>query len=391
MKTLPALLFVSLFATADAMAAPPPLPVVPLPAVPVIPAPQLNATAYILEDYDSGQILAQYNPDMHAAPASLTKLMTAFITLSELSQHRLSLTQMMPVSVTAWKTGGSRMFLSPNTQVSVHDLLLGMLVPSGNDAATTLAQDIGGTEAAFVQMMNEEAAQLGMKNTHYADATGLPEPDHYTTARDLATLARAIIGDFPQYYHLFGHKWFEYDNIRQPNFNHLLFMDPTVDGLKTGHTAEAGYCLVASAKRGGRRLISVVLGDPTDMGSMIDSENLLNYGFRAFDNVLAYRKGQAVAQLSVWKGTQSTVPAGLAEDVVLSLPKGEAHDLKASLTSRQPLVAPIAPGTRVGTLTLTLKGKALGSYPVVALKPVGLANFFGRTWDRMKLFVKAHG
>lgn len=352
------------------------------------PPPEISAKSYLLLDYDSNQVLISRNADERVEPASLTKLMTAYLTFSALQQKQLALTQTLPVSVHAWRAGGSRMFIQPNKPVAVDDLLKGLIVQSGNDAAIALAEGIAGSEDVFAQMMNREAQRLGMKNTHYADATGLPNPQHYSTAYDLSILTRAIIHDFPEYYSLFAIKEFRYDNISQDNRNRLLWSDPTVDGLKTGHTESAGYCLISSAKRGSRRLIAVVMGEPTDEGRTIDSQKLLNYGFQFYDTVRLYQKGQVVSQLPVWKGSERTVKAGFQQDLFISLPKGESSRLKANLESQQPLLAPVSVGQKVGMMKLTLDGKPLAQYPVVALESVGIGNILTRSWDALRLLFR---
>jgi D-alanyl-D-alanine carboxypeptidase (penicillin-binding protein 5/6) len=280
------------------------------------------------------------------------------------------------------------MFIQPNTPVAVDDLIRGMIVQSGNDACITLAEGIAGSEEEFVRRMNLEAQRLGMKNTHFMNATGLPHPQHYTTARDLSLLARAIIRDFPEYYPLYSLKEYKYNNITQANRNRLLWQDPTVDGMKTGHTESAGFCLIASAKRDTRRLLSVVLGTTSESMRASESQKLLNYGFQNFDTHHLYQKGQVVATLPVWKGGENILKAGVAQDFYISLPKGQYARLKASLVSKQPLLAPLAAGQQVGTIRLTLDDQPYAEYPLVALEGVARANFFKRVWDGIKLWFK---
>ena len=356
--------------------------------LPLAPPPQLAAKAWLLLDMQSGQSLVEHNADQRIEPASLTKLMSAYLTFSALRQERIKLTDTVPVSEKAWKAEGSRMFIEPNKPVIVAELLRGMIVQSGNDATMALAEAVGGSETGFVAMMNKEAQRLGMSNTHFVNATGLPDPQHYTTARDLARLAAAIVRDFPDYYALYSIKEYTYNGITQANRNRLLWTDPTVDGMKTGHTQGAGYCLIASSHRGTRRLLSVVLGTNSDAVRAMESQRLLNYGFQFFDSVRLYAKNQTVVNLKVWKGASNTIKAGFRRDIYLSLPRGQAKDIKASLTTRQPLLAPLVAGQQVGTVTLTLNNKPLAQYPLLALESVGVANMFGRAWDSLRLIFK---
>lgn len=374
------LAFALLFAALPVFAAPP--------AISLPPAPDIAARSYILVDFFSGQTLQQRSADVRMEPASLTKLMTSYLAFAALRQGVITHTQVLPVSERAWHAEGSRMFIQPNMPVAVDDLIRGMIVQSGNDACLALAEGIAGSEEAFVRRMNLEAQRLGMKNTHFMNATGLPNPDHYTTAHDLSILARAIIRDFPEDYALFSLKEFKYNNITQANRNRLLWQDPTVDGMKTGHTESAGYCLIASAKRESRRLISVVLGMASDNHRASESQKLLNYGFQNFDTYHLYRKRQAVATLPVWKGDSNALKAGTAQDVYLSVPKGLYAHLKAVLVSKQPLLAPISVGQTVGTIRLTMDDKPYAEYPLVALEDISTANFFKRGWDGMKLWFK---
>ena len=349
-------------------------------------APTIAAKSWLLMDYSTGQALASYNPDERVEPASLTKLMTAYVALSALKEGRLKPDQAVPVSERAWKAQGSRMFIEPRRPVTVDELLRGMIVQSGNDACIALAEAVAGSEEAFVQTMNREAQRLGLKATRFANSTGLPDPQHYSTARDLGALAAALIRDFPEHYPLYALREYTYNRISQANRNRLLWSDPAVDGVKTGHTESAGYCLIASAKRGPRRLLSVVMGTASDALRMQESQKLLNFGFQFFDSVQLYAKDQAVSQLKVWKGAQNAVKAGFLEDFTLSLPKGMAEKVRASLTSNQPLLAPVQKGQRIATLKLTLDDKPYGEYPVVALETVPVAGMLGRAWDTMRLW-----
>ncbi len=353
--------------------------------LPPPPPPQLNASAWLLLDESDNQTLTGANMDTRIQPASLTKLMTAYLVFSALQQGAIHLTDTVEPSPHAWKTEGSRMFINPGQPVTVDNLLHGMIVQSGNDATVALAERLGGSEAGFVDMMNKAAHQLGMMHTHFVTATGLPDPQHYTTARDLATLTSAIIREFPQYMPLFAIREFRYNNITQPNRNRLLWTDPSVDGMKTGHTEGAGYCLIATAHRGDRRLISVVLGTPTDALRASESQKLLNYGFQFFDTVHLYHAGQTVTTLKVWRGKSATVNVGFTHDVVLSVPHGQEKNLVTTMTTRQPLLAPLNQGQAVGTLTVSLQGKVLAQYPLQALVEVPVASALGRAWDSLML------
>jgi D-alanyl-D-alanine carboxypeptidase (penicillin-binding protein 5/6) len=354
-----------------------------------IPAPALSARAWLLMDYASGQVLAAQEADTRLEPASLTKVMTTYLVAEALAQKRLDLQQPVTVSERAWRTQGSRSFVPVNKGVPVDDLFKGMVIQSGNDASVALAEAIGGSEDAFAAMMNRTAQRLGLKDTHFLNASGYfegPAPTHYSTARDLARLAAALIRDHPETHALHATKEYTYNGIRQYNRNRLLWADPTVDGLKTGHSSAAGYCLIATAKRGPRRLISVVLGTTSEEARARDSLNLLNWGYTAFDAVKLYDKGQAISQLRVFKGAQNTVGAGFAEDFVVSVPRGMADKLTVQLVSRQPLVAPVAEASVIGTLKLAVNGQPWGEYPVVAQTAVPLAGMFGRLWDELRLF-----
>jgi D-alanyl-D-alanine carboxypeptidase (penicillin-binding protein 5/6) len=356
--------------------------------LPPPPSPDIAARSFVLMDFQSGQVLQSAKPDERVEPASLTKLMTAYLTFTALKQGRLKPSQTLPVSERAWRSEGSRMFLQVHSQVAVEDLMKGMIVQSGNDACVTLAEGIAGTEDAFATLMNREAQRLGMRNTHFMNATGLPHAQHYSTAHDLALLTAAIMRDFPEYYPLYSIKEYRYNNITQPNRNRLLWQDPFVDGVKTGHTESAGFCLITSAKRGEMRLISVVLGTNSDNARTSESQKLLNYGFQFYETYRLYQQGQTVTTLPVYKGDENKVKAGFVNNVYLSLPKGYFQQAKISLTSRQPLLAPLAPGQAVGTLTVNVDGKPVISYSLQALENVKVAGLFGRAWDSVKLWFK---
>jgi len=354
-----------------------------------IPVPTLSARAWILMDYATGQVLAAHEADTRLEPASLTKVMTTYLVADALAQKTLTLQQPVTVSERAWRTQGSRSFVPVNKGVTVDELFKGMVIQSGNDASVALAEAIGGSENAFAAVMNRTAQRMGLKDTNFLNASGYfegPAPNHYSTARDLARLAAALIRDHPETHALHATKEYTYNGIRQYNRNRLLWADPTVDGLKTGHSNAAGFCLIATAKRGPRRLISVVLGTASEEARARDSLNLLNWGFTGFDAVKLYDKGQAISQLKVFKGAQNLVGAGFAEDFVVSVPRGMADKLTVQLVSRQPLIAPVAAGAVVGTLKLAVAGQPWGEYPVVAQGAVPVAGFFGRLWDDLRLF-----
>ena len=354
-----------------------------------VPPPALAAKAWALVDHATAQVLAEKDADARIEPASLTKLMTAYITFSKLKEGTLKPDQVVPVSTKAWRMEGSRMFIEPNKPVSVDELIRGVIVQSGNDACVALAETIAGSEEAFAALMNREAQRLGMTNTHFTNSTGLPDPQLYTSARDLALLASAIIRDFPEYYSLYSLKEYTYNGIKQPNRNRLLYMDPSVDGMKTGHTSSAGYCLVSTARRGERRLISVVLGAASDTVRAQESLKLLNFGYQFYETVKLYSAEEALSQFRVWKGKLNELPVGFTKDFALTVPKEAANKIQVSLESRQPLVAPLQRGQEVGTLTVAVDGKPLGQYPVVALQDVEVAGFFGRLWDAIVMFFKS--
>jgi D-alanyl-D-alanine carboxypeptidase (penicillin-binding protein 5/6) len=356
-------------------------------AADIPPAPALAAKAYVLRDFSSGNVIAQQSQHERVEPASLTKIMTAYLVFKSLQNNFLKPDQVIPVSTKAWKAEGSRMFIEPNKPVTVDELLHGLIIQSGNDASIALAEGIAATEEAFADLMNKEAARLGMKNTHFVNATGLPDPQHYTTAYDLSLLATALIRDFPdQYKRLYSVKAYTYNKITQPNRNRLLWVDPHVDGMKTGHTESAGYCLVTSAKRNDTRLISVVVGTPSETARATESQKLLNYGFQYYETTLVYKKGQPVKALKVWKGHDDMLDATVANDLYLTLPKGQYPQLKATVTSKQPLLAPINTGQPIGTIRFALDGKTIHEEKLVSAEKVEVAGIFGRLWDSIKLW-----
>ena len=351
--------------------------------------PQVTGRAWMVVDVSSGQILAAEKPDERFEPASLTKLMTAYLVFAALKEKKLTLEQQANVSERAWRASGSRMFIEPRKAVNVDELIRGMIVQSGNDACIALAEQLAGSEEAFAGMMNREAERLGMKNTRYMNASGLPHPLHYSTARDLYLLASALIRDFPeQYAQYYSLREYRYNGITQVNRNRLLWLDSTVDGMKTGFTEAAGYCLVASSKRGPRRLLSVLLGSTSESMRAQESQKLLNWGFQFFDAVRLYAGNAPVKEIEVWKGVRPSLKAGFRSDLVVTIPKGQGEKLKAELLTQSPLVAPVAAGTLVGNLRVTLEGKPLGEYPVVALEEVPAAGIFIRAWDTLRLWLK---
>lgn len=349
--------------------------------------PQLAAKSYILMDAASGEVLIEHNSDERLPPASLTKLMTAYIATLELKKGRIKDTDMVNVSERAWRTGGSRMFIQVHTQVSVNDLLHGVIIQSGNDASVALAEHIAGSEDAFADLMNKTAQRLGMENSHFMNATGLPHADHYSSAHDMARLARAIIYEDPQHYAIYAQKEFFWNNIKQPNRNLLLWRDNTVDGLKTGHTDEAGYCLVASAQREGMRLITTVFGTNSEQTRAAETQKLLTYGFRFFETRTFYRKGVELAQAKVWKGATDVVKAGLTQDLSFVLPRGQMDKLEASMSINPQLTAPIQQGEIIGKAEVKLGDQVLRSVDLVALETVEEGGFFQRMWDTIRLLI----
>ncbi|MGZ3158148.1 MAG: D-alanyl-D-alanine carboxypeptidase family protein [Burkholderiaceae bacterium] len=360
----------------------------------VLPSPTLAAKTWVLVDVTSNQTLASQDPAMRIEPASLTKIMTAYVVFEAIRDKRLDLNQFVNVSVRAWKVdpSSSKMFIDPATPVKVNDLLYGLMVQSGNDAAVALAEAVSGTEDAFVTVMNRDAERMGMKATHFSNSHGLPSPDNYSTAQDLAVLAATLINDFPEFYKIYSTKSYTYNKITQPNRNRLLWSDPSVDGMKTGHTEAAGYSLIASAKRSNgtndRRLISVVIGTTSDQLRAQESQKLLNWGFQNFDTVKLYAKGQAVATPEVWKGTRNQVKLGFTHDLYVTVPKGFAGKMQPVLERKDPLIAPIDENSRVGTLKMMVDGNVLVALPLVALEQVNQATFFGRAWDSVRLWMK---
>ena len=358
-------------------------------AAQVAPPPNLAVKAYLLQDFNSGTQLVASKKDERIEPASLTKIMTAYLSFDALQHGHLKLDQTLPVSEKAWKVEGSKMFIDPKVAVTVDELLHGMIIQSGNDASITLAIAVAGSEEQFADMMNKQAVKLGMLNTHFMNATGLPDKDHYTTAQDLMLLATALIRDFPlEYKRLYSVKEYTYNKITQPNRNRLLWLDANVDGMKTGHTDSAGYCLIASAKHGESRLVSVVLGAANETMRATESQKLLNYGFQFFESTLVYKQAQIINTLRVYKGQDKTVAATINKDYYLALPKGDYARVKASMTSQQPLIAPIKAGQTIGKITFSLDGKIINEQALVAAKTVEEAGFFGRIADSIRLMIQ---
>ena len=354
--------------------------------VPIPRPPQLGVKSYILIDHATGDIIAESNPDALLDPASLTKLMTAYTVFKALEDELISLDDQVRVSENAWGTEGSRTFIEVGATVSVEDLLQGMIVQSGNDASVALAEHVAGTEETFADLMNHYAVQLGMESSSFRNSTGLPDPDHYMTARDAATVARAIIAEFPEYYAWYSQREFTYNDIEQYNRNSLLWRDPSVDGLKTGYTEAAGYCLVTSAERSGMRLVSVVMGSDSTEARANDSQALLNYGFRFFETYKLYSGGDEVSTARVWKGETDSVSLGVADEYFLTIPKGRYDSLHADTTVDPDLTAPIEAGTLLGSVRISMNDEELVELPLVALNDVAEAGLWQRIKDEVSLW-----
>ena len=381
---------------APAQTAPAAVAAAPAQSIPMPQPPEIAARTYMLLDVTADQILAAKDIDAPVEQASLTKLMTAYLVFDALRAKKVDLQQTLPVSVKAWKMPGSRMFIDPKMQVPVDDLIKGMIVQSGNDATMALAEGVGGTAEQFVHLMNEQAKALGMTGTSYKNPEGLTEPGHLTTARDLSILAVRLMHDFPQYMHYYATKQYSYPGTPPSNGNNrnsLLFRDPTVDGLKTGHTAAAGYCLVATAKRefpqvGTRRLVSIVLGASSENARANESQKLLNWGYTAFDAVKLFDADQPVATPAVWKGKGSSVKMGRTEAIVVAVPAGSSGKIATHISHQDPLIAPFSKGQAIGALKVTLGDAPLRDVPLVALDGVEQAGMMGRAWDAMRLWIK---
>jgi len=359
-------------------------------------APEIAAKAYLLLDVNAHQILAEKGADEPVEPASLTKLMSAYLVFDALRLKKITLNQTFPVSVRAWKVEGSRMFIDPKMQVPVEDLIKGMIVQSGNDATIALAEGVGGTEEHFVQMMNQQAKLLGMKNTVFKNPEGLPEQGHITTAKDLSVLATHLMQDFPQYVGYYAIKKYRYPGTpvsNENNRNLLLFRDPSVDGLKTGHTEAAGFCMIATAKRDfpnlpGRRLLAIILGASSDVSRANEAQKLINWGYTAFDGVKLYEAGQVVQAPQVWQGKDATVKLGRNETIVVAVPSGQGSKMTTEVSRVDPLMAPITLGQPVAKLLVKLDGVILTELPLLSLQTVEQAGFMGRTWDSIRLWIR---
>ena len=353
----------------------------PIPAPPII-----GAKSFLVVDGDTGQVLASLEPDKGLAPASLTKLMSAYTIFRALEEKQITLDDQVTVSEKAWRTQGSRMFIEVGTRITVQDLLLGMIVQSGNDASVALAEHVAGTESVFADVMNQYAATLGMHSSHFENATGLPGEQHYSTARDLATLARAIIREFPEYYKWYSVKEFEYNNIKQNNRNSLLWRDSSVDGMKTGHTDDAGYCLISSAKRDGMRIVSVVLGTSSAKSRVDGSQALINYGFRFFETKLLYKAGEPVTKARIWKAANEYTQLGLPDDLYITVPRGSYDDVESVLNIPAVLVGPISEGQPLAELIVSLNGDDLVNEPLRALNDNPSGSLWQRTRDGVMLW-----
>lgn len=378
-------------AVAQTPSRPSPVPRPVVPAAPVPPPPDVDGQSWVLMDYATGQVLASKNPDAHRAPASLTKVMTDYVVSAEIANGRLHPTDMVNISEHAWRGGGastdgSTSFLKLNSQVPLEDLLKGMIVQSGNDAAIALAEHTAGSEDAFANLMNAYAKQLGMTNTHYSNASGYPVDNHYSTARDIAILSRALIHDFPTDYAISAIKEYEWNGIKQQNRNALLWRDPAVDGIKTGHTAAAGYCLDASAKHGDQRMIAVVMGASSDKARADSAMALLSYGFRFYETHKLYDASKPLATPRLWKGESNQLPIGVAADVMVTVKTGQYDQLKATMDIPATLIAPFKKGQRVGTLRVTLDGQPVQTVPLIALNDAPQGGFFSRLWDSILLW-----
>lgn len=365
-----------------------------------VPPPDIAARSWFLFDVTTNTVLYSQTPDERVEPASLTKLMTAYVVFEAVRDGTLSLDARPPVSNRAYKAEGSRMFVDPRSPATVDELLHGLIIQSGNDAAIILAEAVSGSEEQFAEQMNAEARRLGMKNSHFANASGLPAPDHYSSARDMAILASRIIREFPDFYPLYSQREYTFNGVRQPNRNRLLYIDPSVDGMKTGHTGATGYCLVASAHReqknaadpkGGvfsRRILSVLMGATSDATRATESQKLLNYGFQNFEALQLYRKDQPVGSHPVWKGQQPTVSAGFADDVLITAPRAQIGNIKGEIERTEPLIAPIHAGQRIGTLRIRLGNTVIAERPLIALETVEAAGWFKSTLDTIRLWIK---
>ncbi|MCC5881632.1 MAG: D-alanyl-D-alanine carboxypeptidase [Halomonas sp.] len=359
---------------------------IPTPQTMIPAPPQIAAKSWILMDADSGRVLVEHNADERLPPASLTKLMTAYLVERELDRGNINLDDTVRVSENAWRTGGSKMFIEVNTEVTIRDLLYGIIISSGNDASVAVAEHLAGGEAPFADLMNQHATRLGLHNTSFANATGLPHPEQYSSARDMALLSQYIINDYPEHYAVYAEKYFTYNDIRQPNRNRLLWRDATVDGLKTGWTTEAGYGLVASAKRDDMRLISVVMGTNSEESRAQETQKLLSYGFRYYETLKLYDQGAVLNSPRIWGGDSNELRVGVDRDVAMTLPRARNVELSARLDIRQDLTAPVSLGDRVGTLEVRLGEEVVGEHPLVALESIEEGGLFKRLFDQVRRF-----
>ncbi len=359
------------------------------PAVTVVPPPEINAASYLIMDADSGFHLVEKNIDQRVEPASLTKMMTAYVAASQIAGGHIAMTDEVVVSEKAWRMGGSRMFIEVGKKVSVEDLLKGVIIQSGNDASVALAEHVSGTEEAFAELMNHYAAELGMNGTHFMNSSGWPDENHFTTARDLATLARAMIRDHPEIYALHSIREFTYNDIKQSNRNRLLWKDSSVDGIKTGHTESAGYCLVASSVRDGIRLISVVMGTGGTQARTDATQALLNYSYRVYETRKLYAASEAVTTVRVWKGERDSLDLAVENDLVLTLPRGQYEQIQTLMTVEEELSAPITSGQKLGQVELLLDDEVIASRALVASEAVAAGSFFVRLRDHIKLYWKS--
>lgn len=349
-------------------------------------APTVNASGYLLLDVESGQTLSESNADSRLEPASLTKIMTAHVVFSEIKAGRISLQDMVLISEKAWKMQGSKMFIEVNKEVSVEELLKGLIIQSGNDAAVALAEHVAGSEEAFAELMNKHAAQLGMNGTHFFNSSGMPDENHYTTPRDIALITESTILEFPEFYKWYAEKEYTFNKITQPNRNRLLWQDETVDGVKTGHTAAAGYCLVSSAKRDGNRLVAVIMGTKSDSARVVESRKLLNWGFRFFETTTLFKRGAELKSVKIWKGEADNLSVGAGDDVVIRYPRDMKDQLAAKLSISTPLEAPVSKGQQIGSINIMLQDDKLKSVPLIALEEVKEAGIFGWLMDTMLLW-----
>ncbi|UPG89550.1 D-alanyl-D-alanine carboxypeptidase [Luteibacter aegosomaticola] len=398
MKLLPRSLFAfaaaALVAGVSVAQQTPPRPVVPRPVVPeapVPPPPDVEGKSWVLMDYNTGQIIASKEPDMQVEPASITKVMTDYVVSAEIANGKIHMTDPVTISENAWRGGGagtdgSTSFLKLNSQVPLKDLLYGMIIQSGNDAAIALAEHTAGSEPAFANLMNAYAKQLGMTHSNFENASGYPIANHYTTARDVAVLSRALIHDFPEDYAISAVKEFKWNDITQHNRNLLLWRDNTVDGIKTGHTAAAGFCMAASAKQGDARMIAIVMGAGSEKGRADAALALMNYGFRFYESHKLYAAGATLASPKLWKGAENTLPLGTTEDVLISVKRGDYDKLKVNLDFPSTLIAPFKKGQQVGSLRVTLDGQPVTTVPLVALSDAPEGGFFSRLWDTIMLW-----